>query len=173
MRERFMRIILALIAVPVIEIILFIELGGLIGTWPTVGMIILTAIIGGVLLRAQGFSALRQMQGAMAQGGDPRGPMAHGAMILIAGLLMLTPGFFTDTIGFLLLTPPVRAAVIAWAGPRLAARVVSAHQQQAGGHHQAEPGRQAENGPIDAEYVDLTDGPRRPGGSGWSQNPEK
>ncbi|MGB0504820.1 MAG: FxsA family protein [Pikeienuella sp.] len=168
-----MRIILALIAVPVIEIALFIELGGLIGTWPTVGMIILTAIIGGILLRQQGFSALQRMQNAMAQGGDPRGPMAHGAMILIAGLLMLTPGFFTDTIGFLLLTPPVRAAVIAWAGPRLAARVVSAHQQQqAGGpFQQADAGRNAD-GPIDAEYVDLTDGPRRPGGSGWSKNPE-
>lgn len=165
-----MRIILALIAVPVIEIALFIELGGLIGTWPTVGMIILTAIIGGVLLRAQGFSALRKMQAAMAEGGDPRGPMAHGAMILVAGLLMLTPGFFTDTIGFLLLTPPVRSAVIAWAGPRLAARVVSSAQAQRGGG--GGPFQQADAGPIDADYVDLTDGPRRPGGSGWSQNPE-
>ena len=109
-----MWIFVLLVAVPIIEIALFIELGGWVGLWPTIGLVIVTAILGAALLRAQGFTAMAQLQQSVAEGGDPRGPMAHGVMILIAGLLMLTPGFFTDTVGFLLLIPPVRSAIIAW-----------------------------------------------------------
>lgn len=165
-----MWIFIALIAVPIIEIALFIKVGGLIGTWPTIGIVILTAIAGGVLLRAQGFAAMARLRRAMAEGGDPRGPMIHGAMILVAGILMLTPGFFTDAVGFALLLPPIRAALIAWAGPRIAARVVVAG---AGRRQSAEPRRARDtDGPIEADYEDLTDGPKRPGGSGWSRPPE-
>lgn len=160
-----MWIFLALVAVPIIEIALFIELGGWVGLWPTLALVVATAILGGILLRAQGFAALRRMQGAMEAGEDPRGPIAHGAMILVAGLLMLTPGFFTDTIGFALLVPPIRSALIAWAGPRLAARVV------VNGRRPSQR-RPAHDGPIEADYVDVTDGPKRPGGSGWSRGPE-
>lgn len=161
-----------LVAVPVIEIALFIELGGFIGLWPTIGLIILTAIIGAALLRMQGFSAMAKLQASLAEGGDPRGPMAHGVMILIAGLLMLTPGFFTDAIGFALLVPPVRQALITWIGPKLASRVVmagSAGFQTASSS--AQPERPRSDGPIDADYVDLTDGEPRSGGSGWSRPP--
>ncbi|MEM7546765.1 MAG: FxsA family protein [Pseudomonadota bacterium] len=162
-----------LVAVPVIEIALFIELGGAIGLWPTIGLIILTAILGAGLLRLQGFAAMSRLQTSLAEGGDPRGPMAHGVMILIAGLLMLTPGFFTDAIGFALLIPPVRVALIAWLGPRLAARVVTVGT--AARHGQPHPGTNPQAGrddeTIEADYEDLTDGPKRPGGSGWSRPP--
>ncbi|MFV0473389.1 MAG: FxsA family protein [Pikeienuella sp.] len=161
-----MWVFVALALIPVIEIALFIEMGGLIGLWPTLGLILLTAIIGGMLLRAQGFAALTRLQRSMAEGGDPRGLMADGAMILIAGFLMLTPGFFTDTLGFLMLLPPVRAAMIGWAGPRLAARTIHVGPRPARG---ARP----DDGPIEAEYEDLTgrDGahPRKP--SGWTIPP--
>lgn len=175
-----MWIILALVAVPIIEIALFIELGGLLGLWPTLALVVGTAVAGGVLLRAQGFAALASLQVEMERGGDPRGPLAHGVLILAAGLLMLTPGFFTDTVGFLLLIPPVRAAVIARAGRAMAARVVT--MGHGTGFGARGPGaadmrrpESAGGGPIDAEYVDLDetdDGPPRPGGSGWSRPPE-
>ena len=163
-----------LVAVPIIEIALFIELGGWVGLWPTIGLVIVTAILGAALLRAQGFAAMARLQQSVAEGGDPRGPMAHGVMILIAGLLMLTPGFFTDTVGFLLLVPPVRSAIIAWAGPRLAARAVYLGPGGAHRPNGAEPERAGpRDGPIDVDYEDLTDGPPRPGGSGWSKRPDE
>ena len=163
-----MWIFVLLVAVPIIEIALFIELGGWVGLWPTIGLVIVTAILGAALLRAQGFAAMTRLQQSMAEGGDPRGPMAHGVMILIAGLLMLTPGFFTDTVGFLLLIPPVRAAIITWAGPRLAARAVYVNSAGAEPPFQRRP----DDGPIEADYEDLTDGAPRAGGSGWSRPPE-
>ena len=164
-----MWIILLLVAVPIIEIALFIELGGWVGLWPTIGLVIVTAILGGLLLRMQGFAAMQRLQSSVAEGGDPRGPLAHGVMILVAGLLMLTPGFFTDAVGFSLLIPPVRSALIAWVGPKLAAQAVYVG-----------PGMQAQerprrDQPIDAEYVDLDleVDPNKPrGSSGWSRPPE-
>ena len=179
-----MWIILALVAIPVIEIALFIELGGWVGLWPTIALVIITAIIGGVLLRAQGFAALRQMQDAMADGADPRGPMAHGILILVAGLLMLTPGFFTDAVGFTLLVPPARAAIIALVGPWVARRmVVHSQAMPPGGMHGSAGGSgrgpaTSDNGPIDADYVDLTDdNPREEASpnrrkSGWARRPD-
>lgn len=162
-----MWLFILLIAVPIIEIGLFIELGGWLGLWPTLGVVILTAILGSVLLRAQGFAAMANLQKELQAGGDPRKPMADGVMILVAGLLMLTPGFFTDTVGFLLLMPPVRTALIAWIGPKLAARTVVV-----GGRAQQRPNPGPGDGPIEGDYVDLTDGPKRPGGSGWSKPPD-
>ncbi|GMG83444.1 hypothetical protein LNKW23_26570 [Paralimibaculum aggregatum] len=115
-----MLIFLALVAVPIIEIALFIEVGGWIGLWPTIAIVIATAVAGTALLRAQGMAALGELQRRLDRGGDPSGPLAHGALILVAGIMLLTPGFFTDTVGFLLLIPPVRALVIR----HLAKRVV-------------------------------------------------
>lgn len=169
-----MWIFLALVVVPVIEIALFIKLGGFIGLWPTIALVIGTAILGAALLRAQGFAAMTRLQASVEEGGDPRGPLAHGVLILAAGLLMLTPGFFTDTVGFFLLVPPVRAALIGWAGPKLAARTVFAAQ----GRRPDGPSRPRTadpNAPIDADYVDLThesDPPARRGDSGWTKPPQ-
>ena len=103
-----MRLFLILLAVPVIEIALFIEVGGWIGTWPTVGIVILTALAGSIMLRQQGLSALANAQQRIASGEPPGQLLADGAMIIFAGALLLTPGFFTDAVGFLLLLPGVR-----------------------------------------------------------------
>ncbi len=103
-----------LIAVPIIEIALFIQVGGAIGLWPTLAIVIGTALLGANLLRAQGRGAMMDLQASLSGRGDPGKALAHGALILVAGVLLLTPGFFTDTVGFLLLIPQVRAAVIAW-----------------------------------------------------------
>ncbi len=99
------------IAVPIIEIGLFIQIGGAIGLWPTLAIVVVTALLGTSMMRVQGANALRDLQTSFNGLKDPSEPLAHGAMILLSGALLLTPGFFTDTIGFLLLFPPVRSAV--------------------------------------------------------------
>lgn len=114
-----MWLLLAFIAVPLIEIALFIQVGGAIGLWPTLGIVVLTAIIGTWLVRTQGAMALGNLRGSFSRLDDPTEPLAHGAMILIAGVLLLTPGFFTDAVGFALLMPPVRRAVFDYLRKRI------------------------------------------------------
>jgi UPF0716 protein FxsA len=114
-----MRLFLILLIVPIVEIGLFIEVGGLIGTWPTIGIVILTALLGSWLLRRQGLAAMRDVQSRLQAGDSPGQLLAEGAMILFAGALLLTPGFFTDATGLLLLLPPVRAALWRWIEPRV------------------------------------------------------
>jgi UPF0716 protein FxsA len=107
-----MRLLLAFIAVPLIEIGLFIQVGDYIGLWPTLLIVLLTAVIGTSLVRNQGIQALVKLQSAFVSMRDPTEPLAHGAMILFAGALLLTPGFFTDTVGILLLFPQFRSFVM-------------------------------------------------------------
>ena len=97
-----------LIIVPLIELYLLIKVGVIIGAWSTVGLVIFTAVLGAFLLRLQGFSTLRQIQGTLQQGGIPAIEILEGALLLISGAFLLTPGFFTDSIGFLILIPPLR-----------------------------------------------------------------
>ena len=106
-----MWLLIAFIAVPIIEIALFIQIGGFLGLLPTLAVVLITAIAGTYLVRAQGLSVLSQLQSRFREMNDPSEPIAHGAMILFSGALLLTPGFFTDFIGFLLLIPNVRATV--------------------------------------------------------------
>jgi UPF0716 family protein affecting phage T7 exclusion len=98
-----MWLLLAFIAVPLIEIGLFIKVGGWLTLWPTLGIVLATGIIGTYLVRQQGLKVLSELRNSMSQMRDPLSPLAHGAMILFAGALLLTPGFFTDAVGFLLL----------------------------------------------------------------------
>lgn len=99
------------IGIPALEIALFIQIGGEIGVWATLGAIILTAIIGTALVRAQGLRVIAELQEETQAGRTPVAALAKGACLLVAGLLLLTPGFFTDAIGFALLAPPVQAAL--------------------------------------------------------------
>lgn len=103
-----MRLLLAFIAVPLIEIALFIQVGGLIGLWPTLLIVLVTAVLGSWLVRTQGAAELGRLRQSFSTLQDPAEPLANGAMILFAGALLLTPGFFTDACGFALLIPAVR-----------------------------------------------------------------
>ena len=94
-----------LLVVPVLEIGVFIAVGGAIGLWPTLGLVVLTAVIGSVLLRRQGLSTLEAIQRETRAGRVPGRELVSGLMIAIAGVLLLTPGFVTDTLGFLLFVP--------------------------------------------------------------------
>jgi len=97
---------------PVIEIWLIIEVGSSIGAGWTILLIFFTAFLGATLLRQQGFFALFRARQKMDEGEVPAREMLEGLMLAFAGALMLTPGFVTDGIGFLLLLPPVRSALI-------------------------------------------------------------
>ena len=98
--------------VPLLEIYLLIKVGGVIGAFPTVFLVVFTAILGAWLLRLQGFATLARVRATLAQGGIPALEMLEGAVLLAAGALLLTPGFFTDALGFALLIPALRRALI-------------------------------------------------------------
>jgi UPF0716 protein FxsA len=105
--------LLLFVGVPIFELYLLIQVGARIGVLPTIGLTILTAIIGGTLVRLQGLSVLSRVRSSLNQGDLPALEMLDGALLLIAGFLLLLPGFATDAIGFVLLVPPVRRLVIA------------------------------------------------------------
>jgi len=103
--------LLLFILVPTVELILLIQIGGMIGTLATVCVIVLTGALGATLARWQGLGVLRQMQIDLAEGRLPAGALIDGAIILFAAALLLTPGFLTDTIGFLSLVPGFRSVL--------------------------------------------------------------
>jgi UPF0716 protein FxsA len=114
-----MWLIVAFVTIPLIEIALFIQVGGLIGLWPTLGIVLLTAVAGSVLLRSQGLATMNRLRASLDSLDDPSEPLAHGAMILFGGALLLTPGFFTDVVGIALMVPAVRVAVFRWIRARM------------------------------------------------------
>ena len=99
---------LIFIIVPVIEMYILIKVGGVIGGLYTIGLVLLTALIGVSLLKKQGLSTFINAQQKMQTGQMPVAEIAEGMMIAIAGALLLTPGFVTDAVGFILLTPVLR-----------------------------------------------------------------
>lgn len=99
------------VGVPILEIAAFIKIGAWIGLVPTLLGCVVTAVIGAFLVRLQGFGVLRNAQNALARNELPVNEITHGVFILIAGVLLMTPGYVTDTMGFLLLVPPVRMKI--------------------------------------------------------------
>ena len=97
------------IVVPVIELYVIIQIGGLIGVWPTLALLLADAVLGSLLLRHQGGGAWRRFNQALAERRFPGREVADGLMIAVGGTLLLTPGFLTDIVGLLFLLPPTRA----------------------------------------------------------------
>ncbi len=98
--------------VPLVEIYVLIQVGAVIGALPTVILVVLTAVIGVGLLRSQGLRTWMRAQEQLARGVLPAGELLEGMLLMLAGAFLLTPGFVTDTLGFLLLVPAVRALLI-------------------------------------------------------------
>ncbi len=150
-------IFLALIGVPVIEIAVFIEVGGRIGLWPTVGLIVLTALVGTALLRHQGLSTLARARASLDQGKLPMRELLDGVCLLIAGALLLTPGFVTDAVGALLLVPPLRWPLQVWAVRWMMAHGTVTVSANGSVHASASahwPPRK-EDGVIDGEFTEI------------------
>jgi len=99
------------IAIPIAEIAVFIQAGERFGLWPTLGLIILTALLGATLLRFQGLRTLHRVQESLSHGEMPIGEVFNGLCLLIAGALLITPGFLTDGFGFALFVPRIRHAI--------------------------------------------------------------
>jgi UPF0716 protein FxsA len=159
-----MWLLVAFIAIPIIEIALFLEVGGLIGTWPTLGIVVLTAVTGSYLMRIQGAHALSSLQSSFRDMRDPTAPIANGALILFAGALLITPGFFTDTLGIFLLIPPFRAMVIKFVGARINVQGFAASST-----HSTRP--RHDEDVIDGDYAEVTtDAPEIDGPSGWTKD---
>ena len=108
----FFWLLLLFFTVPLVEIYVLLEVGGAIGVLPTIALVVLTAVMGAGLIRAQGIATLGRVQQELARGELPAVGIIEGALLLVAGALMLTPGFVTDTIGFLILVPPLRRRAI-------------------------------------------------------------
>jgi len=99
------------IVIPIIEIAVIMQVGALIGAWPTVAIVILTAWFGAKKVREQGLATLTSVQTKMAQGQMPSDEIIAGVMLLISGVLLVTPGFVTDAFGLALLFPYVRSVI--------------------------------------------------------------
>ncbi len=137
-------IFLLFLLVPLIEIYFLIKVGDIIGAFPTIALVVFTALLGAMLLRFQGWATLTRGRQALAQGQVPALEMLEGVLLLFAGALLLTPGFFTDAVGFGFLLPPVRRALIHWFLSKSDVRV-----QQFGGVSRSQDARRYT---IDGEY---------------------
>jgi UPF0716 protein FxsA len=109
-------LIVIFVVVPIVELWVIIQIGGEIGVWPTIALLILDAVLGTILLRSQGRAAWRRFNEALAERRPPAAEVFDGAMIILGGAFLLTPGFLTDVIGLFLLIPPTRAIVRRFAG---------------------------------------------------------
>ncbi len=148
---------LAFVGMPIIEIWVLIEVGSEIGALATVGLVILTAVVGTTLLRAQGLSTWAKLQRKLAHGELPAVEVLEGVALLIGGALLLTPGFVTDAIGLLCLLAPARMALVRWMLSRAELRVAGR------GHHRRPPGAGPAAGP----------GPSSTGSGGGGSNRQR
>ena len=108
----FRVLFLLFVIVPIIEITVLIQVGALLGAWPTVAVVIVTAWLGAKNVRQQGLATLNSVQSKMAQGQMPSDEIVTALLLLVAGVTLITPGFVTDAIGLLLLVPQVRKSLV-------------------------------------------------------------
>ena len=104
-------LILLFIAVPLVELFVIVETARSIGTLETIGLLLLVSVVGAWMVKAQGLAVLWRVRSKLAEGLMPGRELVDGALVLLAGALMLTPGFVTDAVGLLLLFPPTRMAI--------------------------------------------------------------
>ena len=112
-------VVLTFLALPLIEIALFIKLGQMFGVLPTLLGVIASAILGGLVIRMQGLSLMAEIRATMGRGQLPARSITDAMMVFFAGVLLLIPGYFTDLIAILLLLPPVRELIYGFLKTRM------------------------------------------------------
>lgn len=112
-----MWVLALIVGLPLLEIALFVTIGGWLGLWTTLAIVLLTGVSGVMILRRRGLA----IQGLSRRVADPLALMADGGLVMLAAILLILPGFFTDTLGLLLLIPPLRALILARIAARLGA----------------------------------------------------
>ncbi len=126
------------VGIPLLELYWLIEVGSVIGALPTLFLVVFTAVLGGMLVRMQGFSTALKVRDATARGEVPAIEMLEGLVLLVAGVVLLLPGFFTDVVGFLLLIPQLRQWLLIRALKKL--QVIRPHSPQPGSEPEQEQG---------------------------------
>lgn len=145
-----------LLVIPLAEIATFVVVGSKIGVLATIALVLATAITGVTLLRIQGLGTLSRIRTQMDRGEMPNRELVHGLMIMVAGVLLLTPGFITDTLGFLLFVPAIRDR--AWRFLRQRILFTVQTQTFRGGAPRRDGGRTID---LDADDFSSTDHPHR------------
>jgi len=168
----------AFIALPLIEIWVFIEIGAEIGAFSTIAVCVLTAVVGMAMLRAQGFATLMRARSQMDEGILPAKELFDGLCLLVAGAFLLTPGFVTDIFGFLLLVPAFRGFLRALVGRRLETHAtVHVGPELGGGGGGGAPRRGPRGGTvIEGEFEEVdpdADTPDTNGGDGRDDPPRR
>ena len=120
-----LKLFLAFTIIPIIEIYLLIEIGSMFGALTAVTLVILTGFLGAFLARMQGLQTLYRIQDSLSEGRMPSGELLDALLIVIAGLVLLTPGFLTDSAGFLLLIPATRNLIKYWLRRQIELRYMS------------------------------------------------
>ena len=151
-----MRFLLMLfIIIPIIEMVVLIEVGSIIGSLGTIGLVVVTAVIGLWLFRLEGLATFQRVQNRLAQGELPETELLEGIMLLVGGTLLLTPGFVTDTIGFICLIPVLRRPLAQWILHRGFTRMVHRGGGQPTGFEQRAASSPQNGGrTIDGEYTE-------------------
>jgi UPF0716 protein FxsA len=166
--------LLIFIVVPIIEIVLLIQVGQMIGWLATILIVILTAFIGTSLLRYQGFGVMARASETLSAGKMPMEPVIEGMCLLVAGAFLLTPGLLTDTVGFLLLVPVLRIGLAKWILQRILASgainvSVFRSSTDDGGYSESysdfSSRPQGQDGVIDGEFERIDEHTIRPGKS--------
>ena len=168
-------LLLLFLLLPIAEIATFIVVGDWIGVGPTIGLVILSVILGSVLIRWQGLSVLKRAQETAERGESPVGAVFEGFCVVVAGMLLIIPGFLTDIVGLLLFVRPVRNALGRWLFERMRAAGTFRMHGRMGGHtwssgDPADPSGRPRNRPppgvIDVEYQEVDPDGDRPGTTG-------
>ena len=131
----FPALLLLFLLVPLAEIYVMIKVGGIIGALPTVLLVVLTAVAGAALARIQGLATLQRLQATLARGEAPAIEMFEGVLLLVGALLLLTPGFITDLLGFACLIPLTRRALAFWGLKRVTVVTPAGPGQKPPGEH--------------------------------------
>jgi UPF0716 protein FxsA len=113
------RLMLLFVLMPLVELVLLLQIGALIGAWPTLALVVTTGVAGAALARSQGLRAFAAVQTRLAQGQLPGPELLDGLAVLVGGALLLTPGVLTDLVGFSLLVPWTRRGIRRWMTGRL------------------------------------------------------
>ena len=120
-----LKLILAFTIIPIVEIYLLIEIGSIFGVLTAITLVILTGFLGAFMARMQGLQTLFRIQESLREGRMPSSDLLDALLIVIAGVVLLTPGFLTDSAGFLLLIPTTRNSIISWLQHQIELRYMS------------------------------------------------
>ena len=149
------------LVIPILEIYILLKVGDIVGAFPTVILVVLTAVIGAGLLRQQGLSTLARLQQNIGQGKLPAQEIIEGVLLAVGGALLMTPGFVTDTIGFLCLIPFSRKFIAQAIMKRSADRLKAGVNAQMGGFSYQTYSERAPTNPnvVEGEFTEVKENP--------------